>query len=130
LINLLDELGIQLRGHLDHLWRSVSFHDVPTYTRLAVACQAHFGTIWNFLSLEREAMAHVGSSTMAKKEKYIRIRADDTLKDALASAAERDVRTEADQARFLLMKSLGLIAEDVTHYRVTPKKGGGKSQAG
>jgi hypothetical protein len=56
---------------------------------------------------------------MGKKSQFIRIRADEALKEALAKAAERDVRAEADEARFLLMKALGLIAaEEVATYEV------------
>lgn len=62
-------------------------------------------------------MDAVGSDVMGKKNEFIRIRADEALKDALAKAAARDVRTEADEARYLLMKSLGLIAEDITPYQ-------------
>lgn len=62
-------------------------------------------------------MDSVGCQTMTKKNEFIRIRADDALKDALAKAAERDIRTEADEARYLLMKALGLIAEDLAPYQ-------------
>lgn len=62
-------------------------------------------------------MGYVLSAPMGKKNEFIRIRADDTLKDALAKAAERDIRTEADEARYLLMRTLGLIAEDITPYQ-------------
>lgn len=57
-------------------------------------------------------MEHVGSATVGKKNEFIRIRADDALKEALAQAATRDVRTEADEARYLLMKALGLLIEE------------------
>lgn len=49
-------------------------------------------------------MGYVLSAPMGKKNEFIRIRADDVLKDALAKAAERDIRTEADEARYLLMR--------------------------
>lgn len=62
-------------------------------------------------------MGYVLSAPMGKKNEFIRIRADDVLKDALAKAAERDIRTEADEARYLLMRALGLIAEDITPYQ-------------
>ncbi len=54
---------------------------------------------------------------MGKKTEYIHIRADAELKAALAEAAARSIRTEADQARYLLMRALGLIAEDITPYQ-------------
>lgn len=62
---------------------------------------------------------------MGKKTEFIRIRADDALKEALAKAAQKDVRSEADEARYLLMKSLGLIAceEQAPYEREPPKKG-------
>lgn len=49
---------------------------------------------------------------MGKKTEYIHIRADAELKAALIEAAQRDIRTEADEARYLLMKALGLLAEE------------------
>lgn len=52
---------------------------------------------------------------MGKKTQYIHIRADQELKDALAKAAARDVRQEADEARYLLMKALGILAEEDPH---------------
>lgn len=56
-------------------------------------------------------------SSMGKKNEFIRIRADDALKEALAKAAAKDIRTEADEARYLLMKALGLLAaEEVEPY--------------
>lgn len=56
---------------------------------------------------------------MGKKSEFIRIRADDQLKEALAKAAARDIRTEADEARYILMKELGLlIEEESTTYRL------------
>lgn len=65
---------------------------------------------------------------MGKKTEFIRIRADDALKEALAKAAEKDVRSEADEARYLLMKSLGLIAaEDETPYEKSAHKRGRKA---
>ena len=50
--------------------------------------------------------------TMGKKTKYIHIRADDDLKAALGRAAAKDVRSEADEARYLLLKALGLLAAE------------------
>lgn len=65
---------------------------------------------------------------VGKKTEFIRIRADDALKEALAKAAEKDVRSEADEARYLLMKALGLIAaEDQAPYEKTPQKRGRKA---
>lgn len=56
---------------------------------------------------------------MGKKTEYIHIRADTDLKEALARAAQRDIRTESDEARYLLMKALGLlIEEDAPTYRI------------
>jgi len=49
---------------------------------------------------------------MGKKTEYIHIRADAELKAAIMEAAQRDIRTEADEARYLLMKALGLLAEE------------------
>lgn len=48
-------------------------------------------------------MALLTSQPMGKKTEFIRIRADDALKEALAYAAQRDVRSESDEARYLLM---------------------------
>lgn len=59
-------------------------------------------------------MALLTSQPMGKKTEFIRIRADDALKDALAYAAQRDVRSESDEARYLLMKALGLLVEEET----------------
>lgn len=68
-------------------------------------------------------VSYVLSAPMGKKNEFIRIRVDEALKNALARAAERDVRTEGDEARYLLMKALGIIAEDITPYqRGTPKQ--------
>lgn len=54
---------------------------------------------------------------MGKKNEFIRIRADDALKAALSRAAAQDIRSEADEARYLLMKALGLLAaEEVEPY--------------
>ena len=61
-------------------------------------------------------MALLASQAMGKKNEFIRIRADDALKAALAKAAEQHIRSEADEARYLLMKSLGMIREEVTPY--------------
>lgn len=61
-------------------------------------------------------MDAISFPSMGKKNEFIRIRSDEALKDALAKAAARDIRTEADEARYLLMKSLGLIAEEITPY--------------
>lgn len=62
-------------------------------------------------------MEQVAFHPMGKKNEFIRIRADDALKEALAKAAEKDIRTEADEARYLLMKALGLLAaEDIEPY--------------
>lgn len=62
---------------------------------------------------------------VGKKNEFIRIRADDVLKQALDKAAARDVRSLADEARYLLMKQLGLIAEEHAPYGNTSVKGGG-----
>lgn len=60
--------------------------------------------------------------TMGKKDKFIRIRSDDELKDALRKAGERCDRKEADQARWILRRVLGLTAaEDESVYEITPK---------
>lgn len=66
-------------------------------------------------------MEQVAFHSMGKKNEFIRIRADDALKEALAKAAQRDVRTEADEARYLLMRSLGLLAaEEQSTYTARP----------
>lgn len=76
-------------------------------------------------------MSHLLFPAVSKKMKYIHIRADEALKEALAQAAMRDVRSEADEARYLLMKSLGMIAEEIHPYGHTPPKGGSeKKKAG
>lgn len=70
---------------------------------------------------------------MAKKTEYIHIRADQELKDALSKAAARHVRGEADEARYILMKGLGLlIEEDAAPYaRGEPRhKDKGRGHAG
>lgn len=78
-------------------------------------------------------MSPVGFQAMGKKNEFIRIRADEALKEALARAASRDVRTEADEARYLLMKALGILAEEEHHpyeTRAHPshkKQGSGRS---
>lgn len=54
----------------------------------------------------------LASQAMGKKREFIRIRADAELKQALAESAKRHIRQEADEARFLLMKSLGMIGEE------------------
>jgi len=60
---------------------------------------------------------------MGKKNEFIRIRADDALKEALSRAAEKDIRSEADEARYLLMKALGLLAaEELAPYDIPPKR--------
>lgn len=60
---------------------------------------------------------------MGKKTEYIHIRADAELKAALADAAHRDIRTESDEARYLLMKALGMIREESEPYkRLDPQK--------
>lgn len=71
------------------------------------------------------------SQPVGKKNEFIRIRADDALKEALDKAAERDVRSRADEARYLIMKSLGMIAEEIHPYGHTAPKGGSdKKKAG
>lgn len=56
---------------------------------------------------------------MGKKEKYIHIRSDEDLKAALKESAGKHMRKESDEARYLLMKALGLlIEEDTTPYQV------------
>lgn len=64
-------------------------------------------------------MHYVLSAPMGKKNEFIRIRADDVLKDALARAAERDVRTEADEARYLLMRAQELIRRQLKRHHGT-----------
>lgn len=61
---------------------------------------------------------------VGKKNEFIRIRADDALKQALDKAAEQHVRSRADEARFLLMKSLGMIMEETPPYGLVTPKGG------
>ena len=62
-------------------------------------------------------------SPMGKKNEFIRIRADDALKEALSRAAAKDIRSEADEARYLLMKALGLLsAEDLAPYSTPPAR--------
>lgn len=62
-------------------------------------------------------MPRLVSMVVGKKNEFIRIRADDALKEALSKAAARDVRTEADEARYLLMRALGLlVAEEEQPY--------------
>lgn len=64
-------------------------------------------------------MERVASMSMGKRSEYIRIRADEELKTALGKAAARDVRTEADEARYLLLKALGLlVAEESPTYPI------------
>lgn len=53
---------------------------------------------------------------MGKKEKYIHIRSDEQLKAALADSAKRHLRKETDEARYLLMLSLGMVREDSAPY--------------
>lgn len=67
---------------------------------------------------------------MGGMDKYIHIKSDDELKAALAESAKRHMRKETDEARYLLMKALGLlIEEDVPPYRIRAippqKKNGG-----
>lgn len=63
------------------------------------------------------------SQPMGKKGEFIRIRADADLKQALAASAKLHIRQEADEARYLLMKSLGMIREDIEPYRkLEPQK--------
>ncbi len=63
------------------------------------------------------------SQPMGKKGEFIRIRADADLKHALAESAKLHIRQEADEARYLLMKSLGMIREDIEPYRkLEPQK--------
>ena len=59
-------------------------------------------------------MERVAYTPMGKRSEYIRIRADEELKTALSKAAARDVRTEADEARYLLLRALGLLASEET----------------
>ncbi len=54
-------------------------------------------------------MESLAFCTMAKKDEFIRIRADEDLKAALHEAAQRSDRKEADQARYLLRIALGLV---------------------
>lgn len=64
-------------------------------------------------------MARLAFPIMAKKNEFIRIRADNDLKKALAEAAERHDRQEADQARYILRVALGLVvAEDSAAYKI------------
>jgi len=46
------------------------------------------------------------------KGEFIRVRVCEDLKAALTEAAYRDCRTETDEARFLLMKALGMLDGD------------------
>lgn len=46
------------------------------------------------------------------KDEFIRIRVCEDLKRALAEAAYLDCRTETDEARFLLLKALGMLDGD------------------
>jgi hypothetical protein len=73
-------------------------------------------------------MKPLAFSPMGKKTKFIHIRADDALNEALDKAAERDVRSRADEARYLIMKSLGMIAEEIPPYGQTAPKGGGEKK--
>lgn len=57
-------------------------------------------------------MEPLGFRVMGGKGKFIRIRADDVLKAALSKSAAVHVRQEADEARYLLMKVLGLLEQD------------------
>ena len=57
------------------------------------------------------------SQPMGKKGEFIRIRADAELKQALAESAKNHIRQEADEARYLLRKSLGMIREDIEPYK-------------
>lgn len=68
--------------------------------------------------------------TMAKKSKFIRIRADDELKAAIASAAAKADRQEADQVRYILRVALGLRgAESDLVYRARFKVRGDTQKA-
>ena len=51
---------------------------------------------------------------MGGMDKYIHIKSGRELKDALADSAKRHMRKETDEARYLLMKALGLLAEEET----------------
>ena len=55
---------------------------------------------------------------MGGMDKYIHIKSDRELKTALSESAKRHMRKETDEARYLLMKALGLLVEeDVLPYR-------------
>lgn len=67
---------------------------------------------------------------MGKKSEHIRIRADEELKKALKEAAERECRTEADQARYIILSHFGLlpVAEGKKAYR--PNRGSPQKDSG
>lgn len=65
-------------------------------------------------------MSYIISVPMGKKNEFIRIRSDDALKAALAESAKRHIRQESDEARFLLMKSLGLLKEEDAPLHIDP----------
>lgn len=54
---------------------------------------------------------------MAKKNEFLRVRANEALKAALRASAERSRRKEADQARYILEVALGLIEEEGPLFR-------------
>lgn len=51
-------------------------------------------------------------ATIKQKGEFIRVRVSEDLKAALSEAAYRDCRNETDEARFLLMKALGMLDGD------------------
>lgn len=65
---------------------------------------------------------------MAKKSKFIRIRSDDELKAAIAAAAAKSDRQEADQARYILRVALGLLEPEGDHVYETRLKTRGDPQ--
>lgn len=62
--------------------------------------------------LAGNAKALLEFGIMAKKNEFLRVRADEALKAALKASAERCRRKEADQARYILEVALGLIQEE------------------
>jgi hypothetical protein len=112
-IDHLDQSWLKIRCNPDLTFDcSVLFHHVPTYTRWMKPCQAHNGTVWHIYFVEEHRMALVRSLVMAKKTEFIRIRVDTELKQALDDEAHRQDRQEADQARHLLRKALGLVVSE------------------
>lgn len=51
---------------------------------------------------------------MGGMNKYIHIKSSEQLKAALEESAKRHMRKETDEARYLLMKALGLLVEEET----------------